>query len=334
MTFTEQVQNKIDNKTKPLGALGDLEAIAKQLCLIQNTLSPEICEPHVVVFAGDHGIAKEGVSAYPQEVTWQMVMNFVSGGAAINVFCRQHELSLLVVDAGVNYEFPADLPILSRKIARGTHSFSTQSAMSVAQLEQALETGKKVVQGLAEAGCNLVGFGEMGIGNTASASMIMSQLTGLPLSELTGRGTGLNDQQLAHKLAILQKAQALHGQVKTPLEVLRTFGGFEIAQMVGAMQEAAKRNMLILVDGFIASAAYLIAYEMDSTIAGSVIFCHLSHEQGHQKLLDYLSVQPLLGMNLRLGEGSGCALAFPLIKSAALFMNEMASFTDAGVSKA
>lgn len=333
MNLAEQVQLKIDTKTKPLGALGELEQVAKQICMVQQTLSPEIIKPHIFVFAGDHGIAHEGVSAYPQDVTWQMVNNFVEGGAAINVFSRQHGITLKVVDAGVNYDFPQESPVIPLKVAKGTQSFLNDTAMSPQQLDQALDMGAGVIAVLAQTHCNLVGFGEMGIANTSAASAIICQLTGFSLNKMTGRGTGLNDEQLQHKVSVLEQAFGFHGALSDPKDILQTYGGFEIAQMVGAMLEAFNQNMLILVDGFIASSAYLVASRLEPNIARNAIFCHESQEPGHKKLLELLDVKPLLKLEMRLGEGSGCALAFPLIQSAVAFINEMASFDEAGVSE-
>ena len=334
MDLRAQIQNKIDTKTKPLGALGTIEALAMQVCLAQKTLEPKLVKPTILVFAGDHGIANEGVSAYPQEVTWQMVMNFVSGGAAINVFTKQNNIDLCVVDAGVNHDFPDGLGIVARKVAKGTKSFLTNAAMSEAQLNQSLEFGGELVRGLHADGCNVIGFGEMGIANTTAATALICQLSNLPLERMTGRGTGLDDAQLDHKLNVLKSAFAHHGAIDQPERVLQTFGGFEIAQMVGAMLEASLRDMLILVDGFIATAALLVASKIDSQVSNNAVFCHQSHESGHQVLLRYLDVEPLLKLELRLGEGTGCALAYPLVEAAVSFINEMASFEQAGVSEA
>lgn len=334
MDLRAEIQNKIDSKTKPLGALGAIETLALQIGLVQQTLSPVLTRPTILVFAGDHGIANEGVSAYPQEVTWQMVMNFVSGGAAINVFTKQNDIDLRVVDAGVNYDFPDHLGIIAKKIAKGTNSFITQAAMSETQLKQSLDVGAGLVSSLHAKECNVVGFGEMGIANTTAATALICQLTGLPLESMTGRGTGLDDAQLDHKLTVLKSAFSHHGVMDDPEHVLRTFGGFEIAQMVGAMLEAARRNMLILVDGFISSAAYLVANKMNPGIELNAVFCHQSDETGHQALLRYLKVAPLLSLDMRLGEGTGCALAYPLVEAAVNFINDMASFDQAGVSEA
>lgn len=328
----QALQHKIDTKTKPLGALGQLEQLAHQIGAIQQTLSPQLTAPTVVVFAGDHGIAKHGVSAYPQEVTFQMVANFLAGGAAINVFAQQHQINLKVVDAGVNFDFDNAPNLIHAKIAPSTQSFLHQKAMTKAQVQACLEKGAEIVTGIHKTGCNIIGFGEMGIGNTSAASLLMSTLCEFSLEDCVGRGTGVNDEQLQNKLNILNEAQQFHGKLDSTLEVLQTFGGFEIAQMAGAMLEAYRKNMIILVDGFIATSAFLVAYKMDTKILKNAIFCHQSDESGHKKLLGYLNAQPILKLNLRLGEGTGCALAFPIIQSAVAFLNQMASFESAGVS--
>ena len=326
------LRHKIDFKTKPLGALGVLESLALQIGMVQQTLSPMLNKPTIVVFAGDHGIAKEGVSAYPQEVTFQMVMNFLNGGAAINVFCQQNNIALKVVDAGVNFDFPSSEKLINAKIGHGTKSFLTGQAMTFDALNQCLESGKNIVEGIFTEGSNVIGFGEMGIGNTSSATMLMSTLCDLPIEKCVGRGTGLDDAQLTQKIAILKQSQAFHGKIDDPLLVLQTFGGFEIAQICGAMLHAFERNMLILVDGFIASAAFLVAHKINPSIKNNAIFCHLSDEFGHQNLLNDLGVLPLLKLGMRLGEGTGCAVAFPIVQSAVAFLNGMASFESAGVS--
>lgn len=332
MIKTEDVQRKIDGKTKPLGSLGMLEKVALQLAQIQNTLTPSLSAPAVVVFAGDHGIANEGVSAYPQEVTYQMVYNFLQGGAAINVFCKQHGIQLEIVDAGVNFDFPKELNVQNQKVGYGTQSFRKTAAMNASELEQCLTFGAHISSKLSNTGTNIIGFGEMGIGNTSAASLIMHRITNIPLKTCVGRGTGLNDDQLNKKMAILEEANAIHPQHLDAPSILSTFGGFEIAQIVGAMLEAKQKGMAILVDGFIASSAFLIAHKMDESIIENAIFCHKSNESGHHAMLEYLEAEPLVDLNLRLGEGTGCALAFPIVQSAVHFMNEMASFEDANVS--
>jgi nicotinate-nucleotide--dimethylbenzimidazole phosphoribosyltransferase len=332
MTIKEQIQHKIDFKTKPLGSLGTLENLALQIGTIQNTLSPTLQNPTIVVFAADHGIAKVGVSAYPQEVTFQMVMNFLLGGAAINVFSKQNNISLKIVDAGVIFDFEPNDNLFNAKIDFGTKSFLNEKAMTETQLQQCFDKGNEVVNSIFENGCNIIGFGEMGIGNTSSATMLMSYLCNLPIDECVGRGTGLNDTQLENKIAILKQAQTFHGEIKNTKDVLQYFGGFEIAQMCGAMLTAFENKMLILVDGFIASNAFLVAYKINPSIIDNAVFCHLSDEFGHQNLLKYLKVEPLLKLNMRLGEGTGCAVAYPLIESAVSFLNNMASFESAGVT--
>lgn len=333
MTLSDKLQYKVNTKTKPLGALGTLESIAIQLGEIQGTLSPALNRPSIVVFAGDHGIAHEGVSAYPQEVTFQMVLNFLSGGAAINAFCKQHGIQLQIVDAGVNFDFDPDTPLIHAKVAKGTKSCLQNPAMTQTELELCFEEGKRIVESLAKEGCNLIGLGEMGIANTSSSALIMHAFTKIPLHQCVGRGTGLNDDQLKHKEAILQKAIDFHGDIRDANGILRTYGGFEIAQMTAAFLEAYRQGMAILVDGFIATNAFLAAKIMEPEIQKNAIFCHKSQESGHKLLLEYLGADPLIDLNLRLGEGTGCALAFPLIQSAVAFMEEMASFEEAQVSE-
>ena len=325
----QQLQHKIDFKTKPLGALGALEKLALQIGSIQKTLTPSLLNPTIVVFAGDHGIVQEGVSAYPAEVTYQMVLNFLNGGAAINVFCKQHHIALKVADAGVNFDFEPHSSLVNSKVGKSTKNFLQQPAMTPAELQMCLEYGAKIMN---ETSGNVIGFGEMGIGNTSSAAMLMSALCQLPLADCVGRGTGLDDQQLNHKMAVLTKAQQAHPNLQTPQEVLQTFGGFEIAQMTGAMLAAFADNRLLLIDGFIATSAFLVAFKINPAIKNNAVFCHLSDERGHQNLLNYLEASPLLKLNMRLGEGTGCAMAYPIVQSAVLFLNEMASFESANVS--
>lgn len=335
-----KIQHTIDHKTKPLGALGDLEVVARKIACIQQTLSPRLNAPNLVVFAADHGIANEGVSNYPPKVTRQMVLNFVAGGAAINVFCRQHAIALTIVDAGVKGGFDdlkdtisPSTDFISHSIAPGTKNFAQEPAMTLTECETALEKGAQIVQKIAETGCNVIGFGEMGIGNTSSAAVLMHKFAGIPLADCVGRGTGLDDAGTVRKLKILQAAVEKHPSAQTPLEVLATFGGFEIVQMCGAMLQAAQHKMVVMVDGFIASAALLAASRFYPAVLDYCIFCHQSDEKGHRKLLDFWQAEPVLKMSLRLGEGTGCALAYPILRSAVVFMNEMASFESAGVSQ-
>lgn len=331
------LREKINGKTKPLGALGRLEALALQIGLVQQTLNPQLRQPQIVVFAGDHGAAHAGVSAYPQEVTWQMVDNFLAGGAAINVFSRQLELGLSVVDAGVNHDFAPRSGLINAKIAPGTANYLEQPAMSTAQRDAALQRGRELAHALADNGCNCVGFGEMGIGNTASASLLTVCLVGAAhgadLYTVTGRGTGLDDAGLARKRKLLKTALRRGGYTTDPLQALSEYGGFEIAMMTGAMLGAAERKILIVVDGFIVTAALLVAAAINHNLMSYCIFAHRSLEPGHRIQLDFLRAEPLMELDLRLGEGTGAALAFPLIHAAINFLNEMASFSSAGVSE-
>ncbi len=324
-----RLRNKIDNKTKPLGALGQLEDLALQLGLIQQSDVLTFDQPQMLVFAADHGIAAEGVSAFPQAVTVQMVANMLAGGAAINVLARQHGFALQVVDAGVASDLADHPQLIRRKIAHGTQNICNAPAMSDEQLNAALQTGADIVKNLPG---NVVAFGEMGIANTSPAALLLHRLTATPITEATGRGTGLNETQLLHKQKVLTLAAARHPAAVTPLQVLAAMGGFEIAMMTGAMLQAASQRRVILVDGFIAGAAALVAGHLVSQVQHYMVFCHRSSERGHGLLLEHLQALPLLDLCMRLGEGTGALLAWPLVQSAACLMNEMASFASAGVS--
>jgi nicotinate-nucleotide--dimethylbenzimidazole phosphoribosyltransferase len=330
----QALQAKIDSKTKPLGALGQLERTALRVGLMQQTLSPVLNRPAVLVFAGDHGIVAEGVSPYPQAVTYQMVLNFLAGGAAINVFARQHGMVLRVVDAGVNGDFDAHPALVDAKVGKGTRSFLSAPAMGREQCQQALEKGTALAKAEIAAGSNILGFGEMGIGNTTSAAALMSVFCGLSPEQCVGRGTGLDDEGVQKKAAIVQQALAFHVlDTSDPVGVLTAVGGFEIAMMAGAMLGAAESGALLLIDGFIASAALLTASRLAPEIIDYCIFTHCSGEAGHARLLNALDAEPLLNLGMRLGEGTGTAIAYPLVQSAVNFLNEMASFESAGVSE-
>lgn len=330
--FTGRLQAKIDGKTKPLGALGRLERLALQLGRVQGTLAPQLQRPVMLVFAGDHGAAAAGVSPFPQEVTRQMVLNFLAGGAAINVFARQNGMTVRVVDAGVNHDFGAVDGLIDAKIAPGTRNFLEDPAMTHAQCEAALHKGIALAEQEIAQGCNVLGFGEMGIGNTSSAALITSLLCGLPLEQCVGRGTGLDDAGLHKKRLLLAQALAKHAVGNDPFEVLATFGGFEIAMMAGAMLGAARKRALLLVDGYIATSALLVAASLQPAIKEYCVFAHESGEPGHARQLAWLGVEPLLSLDMRLGEGTGAALAYPLVQAAVNFLNQMASFESAGVS--
>lgn len=330
--LSSELQHKIDFKTKPLGALGQLEHLARKIGMVQKTISPQLLNPHMVVFAADHGIATAGVSAYPQEVTYQMVMNFLGGGAAINVFCRQHDITIKIVDAGVNVDFPEGLNLVNKKVRKSSRNILEEPAMTFEEYQQALENGKTVVSEIAKTGCNIIGFGEMGIGNTSASSLMMSKLFDIPVTHCIGRGTGLNDQQLQNKISILREAVEKYPSEMNEDEIARTFGGLEIAQMIGAMEEAFRQNMLIMVDGFIATVAVATVWKKNPEILNNCIFCHVSNENAHPQLLGLMREKAILNLDLRLGEGTGCALAYPIIQSAVNFLNEMSSFEDAHVS--
>ena len=330
MDIETALRQKIDSRTKPVGSLGKLEEIAFKIGRIQQTVTPELHNPAILVFAADHGISDEGVSPCPKEITHQMVMNFVHGGAGINVFARQHGINLKIIDAGVDFDFPEESGVINAKLGRGTHNMLHQPAMSIETCRRAIEKGAEFVRQEFEKGCNLIGFGEMGIGNTSPASLLLHKFAAIPLEECVGRGAGHDDRGVRHKCDVLQRVAEKYNPV-TPLEILATFGGFEIAMMCGAVLEAKRLNMIIVADGFIASSAFLTAYEMQPNILENTLFSHSSDEKGHILMLRYLKGDPILHLNLRLGEGTGIALAYPLIQSALIFLNEMAGFEEAGV---
>lgn len=332
MDIRSALRHKIDHKTKPLGALGLLESIALQIGVIQQTESPQLIEPHIVVFAADHGIANEGVSAYPPEVTRQMVLNFLNGGAAINVFCKQNSISLKIVDAGILADIDTHPDLIVSKIRCGSRNMLQEKAMTEDEMKFSLNSGAEIVRDIAKTSCNLIGFGEMGIGNTSSASLLMARIFGLSIEDCVGKGTGVNNEQFLHKIAMLQKVSAQYPDTKDIYDIMQTFGGLEIVQMTGAMLEAKRQNMIILIDGFIATVALACAAQIDSEITHNCIFCHESEEKAHGHLLKLLEQRPVLQLNMRLGEGTGCAVAYPIIQSAVSFLNQMASFESANVS--
>ena len=325
-TLESRVRQRIINKTKPPSALGRLEELALQIALIQQTETPALTNPHLIVFAADHGLAAEGVSAYPATVTHSMVKNFMAGGAAINVFCRQNGLQLLVCDVGVTGTFEESSDRFVRyKIRPGTRNMRHEPAMTPDECEAALNAGKTLVNGVEHRDCNVVGFGEMGIGNTSPAALLMHRLTGIPLARCVGRGTGLDDDGLTHKLTVLQAVAERYAHLTDPMTILAAMGGLEIAAIAGGMLQAAENGMVILVDGFIATAALLVTHALNPAVLPNCIFCHQSDEAGHGLMLGFLRVKPLLHLQLRLGEGTGCALAYPLVQAAVAMLNEMAT---------
>ncbi|HWU97373.1 MAG TPA: nicotinate-nucleotide--dimethylbenzimidazole phosphoribosyltransferase [Oxalicibacterium sp.] len=318
----------INNKTKPPGSLGMLEDLARRIGLIQQTTQPRIVEPALIVFAGDHGVTAEGISAYPQSVTWQMVENFLAGGAAINVFARQNNCRLHIVDAGVNHDFGKRDGLLDRKIAHGTRNFADEAAMTAEQCAQAMQHGADLAGSIAG---NVLGFGEMGIGNTTAAAALMHAITQLPAAECVGAGTGLSSEGIRHKETVVQAAVVRHA-VSAPLDVLAAFGGFEIAMIVGAMLKAAEQRKVLMIDGFIISSALLVAAKLQPAILDYCVFAHCSDEHGHRQMLAHLGARPVLQMGLRLGEGTGSVLALPMLHAAVNFLLEMATFDSANVS--
>jgi nicotinate-nucleotide--dimethylbenzimidazole phosphoribosyltransferase len=333
LELADALQACIDAKTKPRGALGRLETIAFRLGLMQGTLAPQFHAPTVVVFAGDHGLTAEGVSAFPAAVTLQMVENFLAGGAAINVFARQHALRMFVVDAGVAGTPTAHPALRSLKVRAGTRNALEGPALEPDEVSRCLANGATLASELFGYGCNALLPGEMGIGNTSAAALVLARLLDLPLADCIGRGAGHDEAGLARKAAVLEQVDARHSDARGALEVLGAFGGCEIATMAGAMLEAASRRMLVLVDGFIATAAVAAAADLDRRVLDYCLFAHVSNERGHRLALRALDAHPILDLGLRLGEGSGAALAWPLVVSAAAFLREMATFDSAGVSE-
>lgn len=325
-----RLQHLLDNKTKPVGSLGQIERLAQRIGLVLGSEAPILQAPQLVVFAGDHGLAARGVSAYPSDVTWQMVENFLAGGAAVSVLARQHGIGLTVVDCGVRHDFAPRAGLLSRKVAPGTADALEGPAMTAEQCAQALANGADLLRDLPG---NALLLGEMGIGNTSAASLLMSRLTGLDVADCTGAGTGLDAPAVQRKIDILRQVLARHADACDPLAALAALGGFEIATMVGAVLAAAQARRVVVVDGFIASAAVLVASHLQPAVLQRCVFAHRSGERGHALLLAHLKAEPLLDLGLRLGEGSGAAMAWPLLQSACALLREMASFEAAGVSR-
>src|SRR5580704_1404373 len=324
---------RLDSLTKPLGALGSLEPLAAQACAVQRTLEPAIVHPVAVVFAADHGVADRGVSAYPRAVTEQMVRNFLNGGAAISVLARLQGIELWIVDAGVDGDCGSHPRLIGSKVRRGTRDFVEQSAMTPEECAEALRRGRAVIDQVIPAGGNSVLLGEMGIGNTASAAMLMHGLTGIALADCVGRGTGLDDAGLEKKRATLAAAAARCTPPEDAVELLAEFGGYEIAMLVGALLRAAARRMLIVVDGFTVSVAVALAACIDAHVLEYCVFGHCSAEHAHRALLAHLQVRPLLDVGMRLGEGSGAAVALSVVRAALSLFTQMATFEGAGVSE-
>lgn len=328
--------HKIDNKTKPPGSLGRLEALAVQMCLIQNTLDPAVRNKNLFVFAADHGVTAEGVSAFPSEVTGQMVKNFLAGGAAINVLCRHYGIAMKVVDMGVAGEFDDHPDLIKKKVAPGTQNLARRAAMSAEALNTALENGMAVfLDAHSRTPIDIVGMGEMGIGNTTSAAAIICAITGLSPIEAAGRGTGVDDAGLKRKIAVIEQALKLHApDPRNGFAVLQTLGGFEIAGMAGAILAAASKKTAVVLDGVISTAAGLAACAIRPDIKGFLIAGHRSVEPAQKSALTAMGLEPLMDFNMRLGEGTGAAVAMDIVEAACKIMTQMASFEGAGVSTA
>ena len=324
-----RLQALIDNKTKPQGSLARLESLAVQIGMILQRTNPVLQQPQILVCAGDHGLAKRGVSPFPQDVTWQMVENFLAGGAAVSVFAKQHGIALTVADCGVAHDFAPRAGLRDCKVAPGTQDCTQAPAMTAQQCQQALANGAALVQSLPG---NVLMLGEMGIGNTSVASLLLARLAGLPLAEVTGAGTGLDAAGIERKRAVLQQALDANAGATSPLDALAALGGYEVATLVGAVLQAAAERRVIVVDGFITSAAVLVASRIAPQVLQRCVFAHRSGERGHSLMLAQMQAEPLLDLGLRLGEGSGAALAWPLLVSACAVLREMASFESAGVN--
>lgn len=326
------VQQKIDNLNKPKGSLGRLEELAMQLCLVQQTLSPKLSRPCHLLFGGDHGIEREGVSVSPREVTWQQMVNFTHGGGGVNMFCRQHGFKLHIVDVGVDYDLSSVPGIIHQKIARGTRNFRYEAAMSDDEFNRTLEVGISLVDNCHSEGCNMVSIGEMGIANTSPSSIWMHRFCHIPLQECIGAGAGLDNAGIRHKYEILSEADA-NCQVTSIADVIRYFGGFEMVAAIGAMLRAAELHLIILIDGFIMTACALAATQLYPAAQDYMIFTHCGDESGHRRMLDSMGAKALLNLGLRLGEGTGALCAFPIVDSACRMINEMNNFKDAEITK-
>ena len=329
----EALIDKINNLTKPKGSLGVLEDLALQIGLIQQTLSPTLSHPHNVLFAADHGIVEEGVSKSPKEITWQQLSNFLHGGAGVNFLCRQHGFKLVLVDSGVDYDLPYEKGIINCSVGRGTHSFLKGPAMSMEGMELCLERGAKITDMIHADGCNVVSFGEMGIGNTSPSSVWMHLLTGISLEQCVGAGSGLDSEGIRHKYNVLKQSVDHYAGDGSAKDIIAWFGGYEMVMAIGGMLRAAELRMIILVDGFIMTNCILAASKLHPEVLSYAIFGHQGDETGHKLVLDAMKVRPLLNLGLRLGEGTGAICAYPIVVSSVNMMNEMDNFAHASITK-
>lgn len=329
----EVLTDKINNLTKPKGSLGTLEELALQIGLIQQTLTPTLQRPQNIIFAADHGIVDEGVSLSPKEITWQQISNFLHGGAGINFLCRQHGFELKIVDAGVDYDLPYEKGIINKKVRKGSRNYLHEAAMTEEEMNLCIEQGAEVVRQSHSEGCNVISFGEMGIGNTSSSSLWMTCFTGIPLEECVGAGSGLDNAGIRHKYNVLQQALDNYRGDGSAKDLIRYFGGLEMVMAVGAMLQAAELRMVILVDGFIMTNCMLAASKLYPEVLEYAVFCHQGDETGHKSVLRAMGAKPLLDLGLRLGEGTGAVCAYPIVDSAVRMINEMDNFAHASITK-
>lgn len=331
-SLKKMAQDKIDNLAKPRGSLGKLEGIAKKIATIQNTLTPQLNNPHHLLFVADHGIVDEGVSPSPKEITWQQAINITQGGAGINIFIDQHKFSLLVVDAGTDYDFPENINIIDKKIRKGTRNFLHEAALTPEEVELALAYGEEMTNLAASKNCNIISMGELGIGNTSVASIWMHSLTNISLQQCVGAGSGFNNEFIRHKYQVLQHSVDRYIGPINPMTIMSEFGGLELIMATGAMLRAAELKMTILIDGFLMSNSLLMASKINPEVESYAIFSHRSEEQGHILLLEYLGVEPLIHLNFCLGEGTGAVCSYPIVESGIRMINQMKSFDESEIS--
>ncbi|MDY6861951.1 MAG: nicotinate-nucleotide--dimethylbenzimidazole phosphoribosyltransferase [Thermodesulfobacteriota bacterium] len=329
----EDAQDKLDNLTKPRGSLGRLEELAKHIVGITGKDSPVIKNKFIITMAADHGIVKEGVSAFPQEVTGQMVLNFIKGGAAVNILAKHAGAKLIVVDIGVASTIPPHPSLINKRVGPGTKNFLIGPAMSRNEAIKSISTGIEIVMDIAEQGCDIIGTGDMGIGNTTASSAITAVITGSPVNSVTGKGTGISDESLSKKITIIEKALSINLPDKDdPIDVLSKVGGFEIGGIAGIILGAAYKRIPVVIDGFISGASALIAVGIEPKVKEYLIASHISYERGHNIILKYLGLDPLLNLSMRLGEGTGSALGISIADAGIKILKQMATFKNAGVS--
>ena len=333
LDIKDALVDKINNLTKPKGSLGTLEDLALQIGLIQQTLTPQLNHPQNIIFCADHGIADEGVSVSPKEVTWQQTIHFTHGGGGVNFLSHQHGFGLKIVDAGVDFDLPYERGIINMKVRKGTRNFLHEAAMTEDEMNLCLERGAEMVKRCEAEGSNILSFGEMGIGNTSPSSIWMHLFAHIPLTQCVGAGSGLNSQGISRKQQILQQAVDNYRGDGSPTDIIRYFGGYEMVMAIGAMLQAAEDHVIILVDGFIMTACMLAAMQLYPEVKHYAIFGHCGDESGHQLLLNAMGAKPLLHLGLRLGEGTGAICAYPIVDSAVRMINEMESFQKASITK-